>query len=143
MCAFARAWSSSSSSRRAIRDGPRTVAVLVPSRHGGGDAKDVRFAVYARGRGETSAKRRRVVDARRRAMVMTIGSRLISACKRACPKAEETWERARAFGEKTWAAMGDAGWPSLKASSSSFTEVGGLGVGWVVDGGGFSTRFGA
>ena len=109
MCAFARAWwSSSSSSSRAIRDGTRTVAVLVPYRHGGGDAKDVRFAVYARGREETSAKRRRKVDARRRAMAMTIGSRLMRACERAFPKAEETWARARAFGEKTWAAMGDA-----------------------------------
>ena len=90
------------------------MAMLVPydGSNGDGDGRDDddggRFAVYARGREETSVKRRRDVDAKRRAMAMTIGGRLLRACGGAFPKAEETWRRARALGEQTWAAMGDA-----------------------------------
>tara|TARA_B100000683_G_scaffold14985_3_gene15142 strand:+ start:19718 stop:20779 length:1062 start_codon:yes stop_codon:yes gene_type:complete len=112
MRAFARAWSSSASSSSAAssasRDGTRTVAMLVP--YDGADDGDAggRFAVYARGREETSVKRREAVEAKRRAMGTTIGARLLRACGWASPKAEETRRRARAFGEKTWAAMGAA-----------------------------------
>ena len=112
MRAFARAWSSSfsssSSSSSASRDGTRTVAMLVPYDGAGDGDAGGRFAVYARGREETSVKRREAVEAKRRAMGTTIGARLLRACGWASPKGEETRRRARAFGEKTWAAMGDA-----------------------------------
>ena len=76
--------------------------MLVPydGSNGDGDGRDDddggRFAVYARGREETSVKRREAVEAKRRAMGTTIGARLLRACGWASPKAEETRRRARA-----------------------------------------------
>jgi hypothetical protein len=92
----------------------RAVVALVPygkDGNGGGDGDDGRrrrWLAHARAREETSTVRATRAAVRETAREMRVMARCARAARRAAPSASAWAAKARAYGERTWRAMGEA-----------------------------------